>query len=182
MQKGSNKYLTQVLKEHLAALRRLQYQNYCSAEILYNRTKILATTYFAKEDFTNEWLHAKFCSNHKTAKKERAAWNEVYGQLVAISQAMLERVEFRSQNQSTRYTMYTSLLIIFSSILWIFNNVIKWKWLSDHPQKFSIYVTIQVILLLVYSIGITENKKSKTIEIIGICLSSLFSVIAMFLR
>jgi hypothetical protein len=72
--------------------------------------------------------------------------------------------------------LFTVLLLISSFLLWSFNEWLRWSWLANHPKKIAIYVTVQVILFLLF-LRLVIRSKIITWAAIGAVLLVLLQAI-----
>jgi hypothetical protein len=145
------------LQDHVNNITNLRYGNYCLAESLTQRTKRLALKFFPEKGIFLDEIDKV---NFKLAENKVNIWNESYRRLLTISQAMLDEVQLPSESNniitSSLNEIHTSIdgkerklytgafLALASLILWTFNVIIKWAWLSMHPKKIAIYLSLQV--------------------------------------
>jgi hypothetical protein len=75
-----------------------------------------------------------------------------------------------------KWVTFIILLIVFTTILWLFNNFLKWSWLSTHPKKIALYISFQMLIIFSLLTLVTPNKIIKLIDIviaIGIVILSI---------
>jgi len=81
-------------------------------------------------------------------------------ELLAVNESLqsnIERQRFRVKKLK-RAALFIILLFLSSFILWTFNKWIHWTWLTQHPKKIGIYVSIQIVLFLLLLRVIIRNK------------------------
>ncbi len=100
-------------------------------------------------------------------------------QTAALENALnnLKQSETKNQNvvlvisKFKKWLLFSILLIFFSSLLWSFNSVTKWGWLSEHPKRIALYISFQLLILFSLLRIVTNNKAIKVIDLlIGIAL------------
>lgn len=82
--------LINLLQDHLTAIKSLYFPNYASAETLYQRTKMLASKYFASRSYGMDLISVRFHSYSTLLEPEKQAWDNGINKLASIAQAMLD--------------------------------------------------------------------------------------------
>jgi hypothetical protein len=79
--------------------------------------------------------------------------------------------------KSQRNIYFFIALVTFSFLLWTFNSVIKWEWLSLHPKKISLYISFQLLIIFSSLRIITSNKTIKIVDILIAIMIAILSII-----
>jgi hypothetical protein len=90
------------------------------------------------------------------------------------SDYMLLNLKF---NNFKRWTLFISSVFVLSTILWSFNSIVKWDWLSTHPKKIALYIAFQFLIIFSLMRIITSNKAIKVIDILIALLIAILSLI-----
>lgn len=122
-------------------------------------------------------------------------WNGSYRSLLTISQALLDEVQLPSGHVSIlnptsfkiqKFTsdkkkkLYAAIFLTLASfILWTFNALVKWSWLTNHPKKIAIYLSFQVAFIFTSSLFFTSNKQIRFIEWLSAVVAMASSVISL---
>lgn len=178
--------LTILLQDQVNNITNLRYGNYVLADSLTQRSKRLATKYFPDKTFLPDKLDK---INFKSS------WNESYRRLLTVSQAMLDEVQsppeqipaippsadkrqkFMSDKKKKLYTVI--FLVLASFILWTFNALVKWSWLTNHPKKIAIYLSFQLAIIFTAALFFTSNKQIRFIEWLSVAVAMASTVISL---
>jgi hypothetical protein len=83
---------------------------------------------------------------------------------LAAARAELSRFKDRSKIQK-KMSAYLLAFLLCSIILWSLNSWVKWHWLSQHPKRIGIYLSVQVLILLGFSVAVFRLDSSLKITI-----------------
>lgn len=76
-----------------------------------------------------------------------------------------------------KWVLFSSSLIILSTILWSFNSFLKWNWLSIHPKKVALYISFQLLIIFSLFRIVTKNKAIKIIDVLIALMIAILSLI-----
>ncbi len=169
------------LQDHVNNITNLRYGSYNLAEILTQKTKRFALKNFPC--FLKESDSISFTESNGLNE-----WNESYRRLLTISQAMLDEAQQSEQppvitpppTRKSYNTAYAFLFVTTASILlWSFNTFIKWRWLTEHPKKIAIYLSLQAVILVIFALFFTKSKKARFIELLAIFVGLVMAIISL---
>lgn len=197
--------LIEVLKTHLDYINNLQYkyQDYSTAAILYQRTKMFAEKYFPQRSYRSDLIPIRFKpiaeSIFTTEIDYKKAWNNGIIALQGVAAAMyddlllspldapqikfiedtskiqtltekldrandgLERIKTKIIKRK-RVAFFITYIVVLSIILWTFNLLIKWQWLSNHSKRIPIYLAFQLLIIISSLRFISKNKAIKYLD------------------
>jgi hypothetical protein len=184
------------LQDHVNNITNLRYGSYVLADSLAQRTKRHAVKYFPDRLlFLDEINKINFELPEQRENHGVNSWNESYRTLLTVSQAMLDEVQQPSEHASItapsinkiqkladvqeKKLYATSFLIIASSLLWTFNEIVKWSWLTFHPKRIAIYLSIQVAIIFISTLFFTNNRQVRFVEWLSIAVAIVLAVISL---
>ncbi len=182
MTRKERKELLKLLQEHVSNISNLQFGDYVLAEALTQKTKVYCSLHFPDRlYYFYDIINSNFRASTNDANASRQAWDQAQGRLLAIAHLMLEELKITDTGTGIsflRITISISFLIIASYILWTFNSRAKWQWLTDHPKRIPLYLSVQSVIILISALILTNNKQGKFIEWVGIIISLLSLIIS----
>jgi hypothetical protein len=146
----------------------------------------LALKHFPQSSwYVKELPELRFKPLRRARATQLKRWKETIEKLLAILEAMIEEIRGKIMNQHKQLTcslqrhriMVVACFIAFSLLLWLFNEVLCWKWLSEHPRRISIYCCFQLTLIVGALLLGTEKKRT---DVFIIFLTILLAMCAMF--
>jgi hypothetical protein len=191
MNSEENERLIISLQDHVNNITNLRYGNIFIAESLTQRTKRLASKFFPQRIHFLEEIEKIDFKN----ESNKVTWNDSYTKLLTVSQAMLDEVQFPFENISNTAhpvndkqiiekakanKVYATYCLIFSSfILWSFNYILNWHWLTNHPKKISIYLSLEVAIIFISLLFFTNNKQIRFVEWFSIAIAIALAIISL---
>jgi hypothetical protein len=188
MKTPKKQYLIKILQEHVTKISELKYPQIREAEALLQRTRILAINNFPEKPlFLNCLDQIRFRSKKFNIDPNAPLWEESIGKLWGIAQSMLDEIPMQGELQQnktlprlfSRNLIITIIILTLSLILWTFELFVHIPFVSNHPKKTSLFLTVQLLFLLMGYLCIVYNKKNKSYEIAGLLSAVILAVIAL---
>jgi hypothetical protein len=139
---------------------------------------VLATDNFPCESwYLKELKSIRFKPASKSKAAQLRLWKQTINKLLQILEAMIEEIrrKFRDQQfniqhiRKTRFIVW-ACFVSFSLLLWLFNEVVRWQWLSGHPRKIAIYCCCE-FALIVSALLLSRPKKGTDIFILFVTIA-----------
>lgn len=180
---------------------------YGAAQALWERTRNLAARYFPDKnlyislsasslrgDAAISWddlqrqlltiAHAMLDEVQDRNERKHVATENSISSLNSIKDEIVEirKKNLHLENRVSWYKRCVSFfvcLLFTTTLLWLFNDLVKWDWLSVHPKRLSLYLSAQLALIFACSLIITDNNKFRAAEIIGFGVTVVLGLLSM---